>query len=840
MGDIAKVYVHLCLSTVISCRYLFISDEVCLKTYTERNENLSRFEILKITNKTTVDSLAAFFKNYGDNITAVFSFTEHAQLIKSIHFPNYERYYSFGSNRAHSEALQRNLPSGVCFRFNQLYKEILTVFVKSLWIKNNAAIIENSYCSKIFLHTILKDLETSNNSNIALSWTLIAIDFRKDNNTIIFEKLYPLRTILVNIVVVLTPIEHFSKITSHLNLINSPSIWLIPDYEKNVTLFQNFQKVIYFDISDNFELLFYSQTNLSLHSLLNTYEESLNNSNDKLGYCLECRLAETVITQMEKSQRKRYSLKIYQISKSATGSLIYANSSAEINLGHLSISDQNGLSAFRFLPDELFQEKLRVVTLIEPPFTFMLDTKKDINDETCNGIICRIFEKEKSEWKQVCCLGYGISLLLSIMNYINVDVDLYVVKDSKYGELVKGEWNGLIGELVRDNADMALAILTVTEERSKFIDFTIPFMEQYTGIITKPEALQLSFFNWEFMEPLSGTIQLIVWFLVIGMIVINYLFENIIYIASLQDQKFAPEVYYTLNDSMIYIAGVTLQKDMDPVNPVKAGARLTALIYTFGMVILVSTYTAKLAEYNIQTQEKNPFLGSKDERIRNPTPSFKFATAKSTSFVSFFRSSDIPEYQRIGKFMDAYNVNTLKEGVDRVKNGSLDAFINDYIFMFWYASNDHDCQLRLFKDQIAKSINSFALKKNSPHLEEINNAIQRLIDEEKIIDMQNKWMSKFCQPVFFVQTKTPLGIKNFGGLIMVLVVTMVLCFPLLVSETFYYKYHIHQTLATLFKTKFGRTNNETVEEMCGEQLNSSVVVNRLGVVTFKNAKISRS
>ena len=252
---------------------------------------------------------------------------------------------------------------------------------------------------------------------------------------------------------------------------------------------------------------------------------------------------------------------------------------------------------------------------IDPPFIFASDNDFDFENEMCNGVFCRVFIDKKSEWKQLCCFGYGISLLTYIINYLNIKVDLYVVKDLKYGDIVDGQWNGLIGEIVKGNADMAMAILTVTEERSKYVDFTIPFMEQYTGIITKPEAFHLSFFNWEFMAPLSGTIQLVIWFVVIGMMVLIYLFENIIYAVSLQDQKYAEEKYYTLYDSMIYIAGVTLQKDMDPVTPVKAGARFTSLVYSFGMVILVTTYTAKLAEYNLQKQEKNPFLGSKDERV---------------------------------------------------------------------------------------------------------------------------------------------------------------------------------------------------------------------------------
>ena len=49
------------------------------------------------------------------------------------------------------------------------------------------------------------------------------------------------------------------------------------------------------------------------------------------------------------------------------------------------------------------------------------------------------------------------------------------VKDGKYGSVVDSAtntWNGMINEVLTDEADLALAILTVTEQRSQVVDFT--------------------------------------------------------------------------------------------------------------------------------------------------------------------------------------------------------------------------------------------------------------------------------------------------------------------------------------------------------------------------------
>lgn len=50
--------------------------------------------------------------------------------------------------------------------------------------------------------------------------------------------------------------------------------------------------------------------------------------------------------------------------------------------------------------------------------------------------------------------------------------------DGSYGTLLKepDKYNGMIGELLDQKADLAIAPLTVKEDRMKVVDFTQPFM----------------------------------------------------------------------------------------------------------------------------------------------------------------------------------------------------------------------------------------------------------------------------------------------------------------------------------------------------------------------------
>ena len=65
-----------------------------------------------------------------------------------------------------------------------------------------------------------------------------------------------------------------------------------------------------------------------------------------------------------------------------------------------------------------------------------------------------------------------------------------------------GEWNGLMGELLAQKADLAIADLTITYEREQAVDFSMPFMNLGISILyKKPQKKPPDLFS--FLSPLS-------------------------------------------------------------------------------------------------------------------------------------------------------------------------------------------------------------------------------------------------------------------------------------------------------------------------------------------------
>lgn len=50
-------------------------------------------------------------------------------------------------------------------------------------------------------------------------------------------------------------------------------------------------------------------------------------------------------------------------------------------------------------------------------------------------------------YTKLCCKGFCIDILKKLCRTIKFSYDLYLVTNGKHGKLVRGTWNGMIGEV---------------------------------------------------------------------------------------------------------------------------------------------------------------------------------------------------------------------------------------------------------------------------------------------------------------------------------------------------------------------------------------------------------
>lgn len=137
---------------------------------------------------------------------------------------------------------------------------------------------------------------------------------------------------------------------------------------------------------------------------------------------------------------------------------------------------------------------LKVMTIVEPPFVYARRTQdgEELCSQSDGEVPCPWFNNTADANDHFyCCRGYCIDLLKELAKKNNFTYSLALSPDGQFGSFGqkngtgKKEWNGLIGELVYDRADMIVAPLTINPERAQVIDFSKPFKYQGITILEK-------------------------------------------------------------------------------------------------------------------------------------------------------------------------------------------------------------------------------------------------------------------------------------------------------------------------------------------------------------------
>ena len=65
-------------------------------------------------------------------------------------------------------------------------------------------------------------------------------------------------------------------------------------------------------------------------------------------------------------------------------------------------------------------------------------------------------------------------LFVHITNNLNLSMTPVFPTSGLWGENKNGTWDGLVGDLIKENTDVAISSLAQTDERERYIDFSYP------------------------------------------------------------------------------------------------------------------------------------------------------------------------------------------------------------------------------------------------------------------------------------------------------------------------------------------------------------------------------
>ena len=270
------------------------------------------------------------------------------------------------------------------------------------------------------------------------------------------------------------------------------------------------------------------------------------------------------------------------------------------------------------------EDPIRVVSIMGAPFLYEDDSFHS-QYQTCiqDTIVCKkpIQNGSSTIWQLTCCYGYSVDLIKEISKILGSQMKIYLVEDKKYGGFVpeKNTFNGMIGDVIQGKADIAIAGLTINNQRLEYVDFTTPFMRTEIGIVTlKTIKENTDYLNFNFIANLSvKTLYAIVIFFLLAMFIVFGIDRTALYFKNQFKHKFynRRQAMYSVYECFTYMSGLSFQRDLSGKLPLTLGARVTSLFFAFAMMAISTVYTASLTASKVVVSEQDTFKGLKDPRV---------------------------------------------------------------------------------------------------------------------------------------------------------------------------------------------------------------------------------
>ncbi|XP_053467411.1 glutamate receptor, ionotropic, N-methyl D-aspartate 2Ca [Ictalurus furcatus] len=425
---------------------------------------------------------------------------------------------------------------------------------------------------------------------------------------------------------------------------------------------------------------------------------------------------------------------------------------------------------------------LTVATLEERPFVIV--EAVDPNTGTClsNTVPCRrqsnkteVIIGDTEPYTKLCCKGFCIDILKKLSRNIKFSYDLYLVTNGKHGKLVRGVWNGMIGEVVYKKADMAIGSLTINEERSEIIDFSVPFVE--TGISVMVARSNGTVSPSAFLEPYSPAVWVMMFVMCLTVVAVTVFvfeyFSPVGYNRSLVSAKDPGGPTFTIGKSVWLLWGIVFNNSVPIENPKGTTSKIMVLVWAFFAVIFLASYTANLAAFMIQEQYIDTVSGLSDKKFQKPQeqyPPFRFGTVPNGSTERNIRSN----YPEMHSHMVKYNQKGVEDALNSLKTGKLDAFIYDAAVLNYMAGKDEGCKLVTIGSGkvFATTGYGIALQKESRWKRPIDLALLQFLADGDTQKLQTVWLTGICRNEKKEVMSSKLDIDNMAGVFYMLLVAM--------------------------------------------------------------------
>ncbi|CAL5361045.1 unnamed protein product [Camellia sinensis] len=340
------------------------------------------------------------------------------------------------------------------------------------------------------------------------------------------------------------------------------------------------------------------------------------------------------------------------------------------------------------------------------------------------GFVEFIKVETDAETNAVVATGFCIDVFEKVMNSLQYAVPYEYFPFKTPDAESTGSYDDLVHQIVLENFDAVVGDLTILSDRSKYVDFTLPYTESGVSMIVRIEAERKN--AWIFMKPLTLDLWLTTgaFFVFTGFVVwvlehrINKEFRG-------PPRKQVGMIFWFSFSTLVFAHKERLISNL---------ARFVVIVWVFVVLVLTSSYTASLTSM-LTVQKLQPSFTDVSALIKNG----EYVGYQTGSFVAgLLKKKNIDPSK-------SKNYSTFEEYDDALtkgsKNGGVAVIIDELPYIRPFLAKY--CSKYTMVGPIYRTAGfGFAFPKGSPLVPDVSRAILNVTEGEDMTRIQRQWFGE--------------------------------------------------------------------------------------------------
>ncbi|KAG0543795.1 hypothetical protein BDA96_02G219800 [Sorghum bicolor] len=318
-------------------------------------------------------------------------------------------------------------------------------------------------------------------------------------------------------------------------------------------------------------------------------------------------------------------------------------------------------------------------------------------------------------------------------------------------------YDALIERVGKGEFDAAVADITITAERSKHVDFTLPYMSSGISMVVPVRDQRSKRAAWVFLKPLSYDLWLVSFAFLVFTGFVVWAVEH------RSNEEFRGPPSYQIG-TLLYFGFSTLVF-AHRENLKSNLSRIVVVVWVFVVLILQSSYTASLTSM-LTVPQLEPAIGDFTSLWRgtDKVGILNNSFMRAAMDKSGFPQSRLEPYQATQSFHEA------------LLNGTIGAIVDETPYLRLFLTSYCDNFTKIAQSNKTGGF-GFAFPKGSPYVADLSRAILNLTESDEMSLIERKWFGDAdgCAAQGSQFTSERLSFDSFWGLFLITGATSLLC-----------------------------------------------------------------